>query len=428
MVNIMSRRVAAALAGASLVFAASGCTNSSSGKSSAATGDVQFWTLQDPTNTVQKAQVSAFNATGQGKVTMSVIATNGYKDKVRTAMGSSAMPGMFFNWGGGSLNDYVAAGKLETLDPSLKSHFLPSALQAGTIDGKFVGVPSRGTQPVFIFFNKQVFADAGVQPPKTWDDLLNLVKVFKSKGITPFAISGTGDSDWTEMLFLEYLVDREAGPDVFNKILAGDWSQWGNPAVLKAAEMVQQLVSAGAFGSSYSSVEYGAGGTSTLLAKGKAAMEVMGSWEYALEQSIDPTFTKQNLGYIPFVSVAGGKGDPTDVIGNPTNYISVTPAAPQQTATAFLKTTYSDSYVEGLVKMGEVPVTTNAKSMLSESPNPTYSNFVYDLVANAPSFTQSWDQALGPTLATPLVTEIQKLFNGQDTPQQFISNVLAVKS
>jgi xylobiose transport system substrate-binding protein len=107
--------------------------------------------------------------------------------------------------------------------------------------------------------------------------------------------------------------------------------------------------------------------------------------------------------------------------------LSVTTAAAQTTAAAFLKTTYSDSYVQGLVAKGEVPVTVNAKQALAAAPDPAYATFQYDLVSNAPAFTQSWDQALGLTLGTPLLTEIQKLFNGQDSPQQFVSGVLAIK-
>ena len=420
------RRFATVAVSAALVLGVAGCGLSGSSASSP-TGDVQFWTLQDPTNTAQQAEVDSFNTAGHGKVTLSVIAKDGYKDKLRTAMGSSQMPGMFFNWGGGSLDDYVHAGKLVTLDPALESHFLPAALQAGTVEGKLVGIPIRGTQPVFLFYNKQVFTDAGVQPPKTWNDLTNLVGVFKSRGITPFALAGTGTDDWTELMWIEYLVDRLAGPALFNKIQAGDWTQWKDPAVLKTAQLVRQLVDAGAFGTSYSSVSYSSGGMSTLLSKGKAAMMLMGSWEYATQQTDDPSFAKNGLGYVPFPTIAGGQGNPDDVVGNPTNYISVTTKAAQQTAAAFLQTTYSDSYIAGLVAQGEVPVTTNAQAALAKAPDPGYAQFQYDLVRNAPSFTQSWDQALGLTLGTPLLTEIQKLFNGQSSPEQFVSAVLAIK-
>ncbi|MGW0711438.1 ABC transporter substrate-binding protein [Streptomyces sp. NPDC002643] len=424
--NRVSRRwFLTATAATTLGVTVVGCGKSDTAASP--TGNADFWTLQDPTNPVQKAAVEEFNSTGKGKVSMTVIASDGYKDKLRTGMGSSKMPGMFFNWGGGSLDDYVKAGKLVELDKMLETHYLPSALEAGKVDGKLVGVPCRGTQPVFLFYNKKVFADAGVEPPKTWDDLTKLVKVFKGKGITPFALAGNASFSWTELMWVEYLVDRLAGEGLFQRIQDGDWEKWGDPAVLKTAQMIKDLVDDGAFGKSFGSVNYGAGGTSTLLNKGKAAMVLMGSWEYAVQQGEDRDFAKNDLGYVAFPSVEGGKGDPKNVVGNPTNYISVTTAAPAKTAAEFLKTTYSDAYVQGLVEKGEVPVTSNAEQFLAKAADPAYAKFQFDLVQQAPYFTQSWDQALGLTLGTPLLTEIQKLFNGQSSPEQFVSSVLAIK-
>ena len=427
--SMMSRRqalAAMAAGGAAIMTTAAGCSSSSSaGKP---TGDVQYWTQVDPTNTVQQAAITAFNKTSTGQVTLSTIASNGYLSKVRTAMGSSAMPGLFFNWGGGSLSDYVKAGRLVELDSDLESHFLTSPLQAGIVDGKFVGVPCRGTQPVFIFYNKTLFTEAGVKPPTTYGELTNLVTTFKKRGVIPFTIAGTSTYSWTELMWLEYLVDRLAGPDVFKSIAGGDWTLWKDPSILEAATMIKELVSSGAFGNTFASVNYGAGGTSTLLADGKAAMELMGSWEYATLESISASFTSNELGYVPFPSVEGGKGNVKNVVGNPTNYISMTSEAAKTTAADFLKTTYSDAYVEGLVKMGEVPVTTNTAAALANASDPAYANFQFSMVQNAPAFTQSWDQALGSTLATPMLTEIQKLFNAQDTPQQFVSNVLAIQS
>ena len=430
MTNSMTRRsMLAGLAGGAVMAAAAGCGfKSSSASASTPTGDVSYWTQVDPTNTVQQAAITAFNKTSKGQVSLSTIASTGYLSKIQTAMGSSAMPGLFFNWGGGSLSDYVKAGKLVTLDSSLESHFLTSPLQAGIVDGKFVGVPCRGTQPVFIYYNKTLFSQAGVQPPTSWADLLNLVKVFKARNIVPFTIAGTSTYSWTELMWIEYLVDRLAGPTLFASIAGGEWDGWKDPAVLQTAEMIKELVSAGAFGGNFGSVNYGAGGTSTLLATGRAAMQLMGSWDYATLQTISASFTANELGYVPFPAIEGGKGNAANVSGNPTNYISMTTNAPRTTATDFLQTVYSDDYVLGLVKMGEVPVTTNTKALLASSSTPAYSNFLYDLVSDAPNFTQSWDQALGPTLATPMLTEIQKLFNGQDSPQQFVSNVLAISS
>ena len=123
------------LAGGAVMVAAAGCGfKSASSAASSPTGNVSYWTQVDPTNTVQQAAITAFNKTGKGQVSLSTIASTGYLSKIQTAMGSSAMPGLFFNWGGGSLSDYVKAGKLVTLDSSLESHFLTSPLQAGIVD------------------------------------------------------------------------------------------------------------------------------------------------------------------------------------------------------------------------------------------------------------------------------------------------------
>ena len=41
-----------------------------------------------------------------------------------------------------------------------------------------------------LFNNKKVFAETGLEAPKTWDDLLNAVNTFKAKGVTPIALGG----------------------------------------------------------------------------------------------------------------------------------------------------------------------------------------------------------------------------------------------
>jgi len=433
----LMRRVIAAVGGLGLAVSVSAC--GSSGTTAAAGGDgegggkLNYWTQQDPTDPVLQAAVDSFNAADDADVELQAFASNGYKDKVRAAMGSSEMPGMFFNWGGGSLDDYTSAGLLVDLgeavqaNPELESSFLPSVLEIGKVDGTLVGVPMRGTQPVFIFYNKQVLADAGIEPPATYADLEAAVATLSDQGVTPFAVAGNADSGWTELMWVSYLVDRIGGPEVFERIRSGDASGWQDPAVLQAAEEIRSLVDSGAFGTNFQSVSYGSGGTSTLLSSGKAAMQLMGSWEYATQVADSPEFAAEGLGWVPFPAYEGGKGDPANVVGNPSNYISVTTSADRATAFDFLETTYSEEYVQGLVDAGEVPVTTNAEELLASAPNPDYAQFQYDLVADAPAFTQSWDQALGLDIGTPLITEIQKLFNGQSTPEQFVSAASALQ-
>jgi xylobiose transport system substrate-binding protein len=272
---------------------------------------------------------------------------------------------------------------------------------------------------VLLFYNKTLFARAGVQPPKAWDDLLALVDTFKARGVTPFALAGA--NSWTELMWVEYLLDRIGGAEVFRRIQAGEADAWRDPAVLAAAERVRQLTDRGAFGDDFDSVSYTAGGASALFARGRAAMHLMGSWEYANQLDSAPEFAADGLGYTTFPTLPGGKGDPASVVGNPTNYWSISSRSEHRDAAVeFVKLAASRGYAEDLVANGDVPTTADSADLIAKSPNPEYARYQYDLVRNAPSFTLSWDQALPARVATPMLTEIQKLFNGQSTPRQFV--------
>ncbi|MFB7222512.1 extracellular solute-binding protein [Streptomyces sp. NPDC056227] len=395
-------------------------------------GTITAYVYGDDAVKVQQAAVTEFNKTSKVKVKLVSVPGTDYVNKLRSSMGSPSAPDIFFNWGGGSIKPYVDAKQLVDLtstvngDAELKGGFLPSIMTAGGLDGKIYGVPMRGMQPVMLFYNKKLFAENKLEAPKTWEDLQKAVTTFKAKGITPFALGGS--DKWPELMWMEYLLDRIGGPEVFKKIQNGDSSGWGDPAVLKAAQTVKDLVDQGAFGKNFNSVDYGNGGAPTLLNKGKAAMHLMGSWEYSTQLGKAPEFAKKDLGWTAFPTVAGGVGDAADVVGNPTNYWSINARTKHKDAAiAFLKTMASQKYAKALVDNGDIPTTSNAASMLSASPNPQFANDQYSLVQKAPSFTLSWDQALESQYATPLLTELSKLFAGKSSPEQFVAAMKAVK-
>lgn len=386
---------------------------------------------------VQAAAVDRFNKsaaskTAKGKIKLEKIPGSDYSAKLRTSMGSPSAPDVFFNWGGGSIKAYQEAGKVVDLtdiienDPVLKNGFLPSVLAAGDLKGRHYGIPMRGMQPVILFYNKSVFAEHKLQPPTTWDQLLDInTKLTKAK-ITPFALGG---SDlWPELMWLEYLVDRIGGPEVFKRIQNGDAEGWGDPAILKAAEMVKELVDDGAFGSKFTSVSYVNGGAPAVFAKGKAAMHLMGSWEYSTQLGKFPDFAKSNLGWAAFPKIEDGVGDVRNVVGNPTNYWSINARTQNKDAAiGFLRDCASEAYAKDLVALGDVPTTSNAAALLASAPNPEYAKFQYEMVQQAPAFTLSWDQALGDELGTKMHTEIGKLFTGKSAPSEFVTACKGLK-
>ncbi|MFJ3189244.1 ABC transporter substrate-binding protein [Streptomyces halstedii] len=395
-------------------------------------GTLTAYVYGDDAVKVQQAAVDSFNKTSDVKIKLIPVPGTDYVNKLRSAMGSPNAPDIFYNWGAGSIKPYVDAGQVADLtsavndDATLKDGFIPSIMTAGGLDGKIYGVPMRGMQPVMLFYNKSLFAQHKLEPPTTWEDLQKAITTFKDAGITPFALGGA--EKWPELMWMEYLLDRIGGPEVFRKIQDGDTDGWGDPAVLKTAQTVKELIDDGAFGKNFNSVDYASGAAPTLLSKGKAAMHLMGSWEYSTQLGKAPEFAEKDLGWTTFPTVAGGVGDAANIVGNPTNYWSVNSRTKHKdVAIEFLKAMASETYAQDLVDNGDVPTTSNAASMLSGSPNPQFATDQYQMVEKAPSFTLSWDQALESKYATPLLTEISKLFAGKTSPEQFVEAMKAAK-
>ncbi|GGV51601.1 sugar-binding protein [Streptomyces griseoflavus] len=401
------------------------------GGGSADDGKIHVLVYGDATNKVEKRLVDTFNKTSDVKVVLDTIPGADYQKKLQTIISTPQAPDVFFNWGGGSIKPFVKADLLMPLDdfikknPDLENKFLPSVFNNAVVDGKPYGIPMRGTQPVLLFHNKTVLADAGVEPPKTWDELLDAVKELKDAGVTPIALGG-GDI-WPTQMWFQYLFDRIAGPDLLAKALKGDKSAWESPDAKKALSMIRELVDAGAFGKNYDSVKYTNGGSVQLLASGKAGFELMGSWYYSQQLTDHKDFAEKGLGYTTFPAVEGGKGDPANIAGNTNNYYSVMKKTKHPEAVAeFLKLMYSDDFVKAQLEIGNLPTTTNTDKFIDTAANPDYARFQYDLVADAPSFQLSWDQAYPQKSSSDLHKAIQQFFNGQLDTDGFIKAMQAL--
>src|SRR5215471_16315652 len=129
-----------------------------------------------------------------------------------------------------------------------------------------------------------------------------------------------------------------------------------------------------------------------------------------------------HLGWMNFPPVEGGKGDPTDTVGNPGQYLSISSkatAAQKETAKKFFATgVLSDAEVKEWIDAGAVPIVKGTDSQFTGK-DAEFLKFVYGVASNAKVFAQSWDQALSPTAAETLLDNIAKLFQLSITPEQF---------
>ena len=407
---------------------------SGGGGGGTAAGAATYWFLTGPPGQqIRQASVDRFNkANPNAKIKATTFANDAYKTKIKTAIGAGQAPTIIWGWGGGGLRSYVQANQVEDLTPwfeqnaAVKDRLFPSSFGAATINGKIYAMPAETVQPIVLYWNKKLFEKVGAQPPQSWGDIMSLVPKFNDAGVAPISLGG--QSRWTNMMWLEFLFDRIGGPEVFQAVFDGEKDAWSNPASIEGLTKAQELIKANGFIKGFSSITADSNADQALLYTGKAAMMLHGTWTYGNMAKAGGDFVSGgSLGYMNFPAVEGGKGDPTNTVGNPGQYYSIsskaTPEAKETAKKFFATAVLSDAEVKEWTDNGAIPIVKGTDSQLSASEDAEFLTFVYDTASKAKVFAQSWDQALSPTAAEKLLDNIAKLFQLSITPQQFASNM-----
>ncbi len=384
---------------------------------------ITFWHIQNTGDGPMLLQQAADRFMADNPdVTVEVVPMQNdpYKTRIRTALGAGDPPCIFLSWGGGPLYEYVQAGHVIDLtdymneDNYAAERFVPASLSNVTFDGKIYGVPVENTAVAVIFYNKAIFEKYDLEPPTTWDELLEVSQTLIDNGVKPFALANL--TKWTSSMYYMYLVDRLAGPELFASAANRTGGSFTDPAFVQAGEMIQQLVEMGAFNEGFNGLDYDTGQGRMLIYAEEAAMELMGSWEIGNFLSENPDFYENNLGILPFPAVEGGKGDPSNVVGTVgDNYyhISSTCEYPDE-AFELLKYVIDDESVALRIESGRVPPVQGVAEMIEE---PILQQVV-EIVENANSVQLWYDQYLPPELGEVHKDVMQALFGLEITPEE----------
>lgn len=342
-----------------------------------------------------------------------------YKTRIRTAMGAGDTPCIFPSWGGGPLYEYVQAGQVIPLTDYLNAddyvdRFIPAALSNVTFDGEMYGVPVENISVAIIYYNKDVFAQYGLEVPTTWDELLALSQTLIDNGVAPFALANK--TKWPSSMYYMYLVDRLAGPELFASVANRTGSQFTDAAFVEAGQMIQDLVEMGGFAEGFNGLDYDTGQSRMLMYGGLAAMELMGSWQISSYKSEDPEFYENSLGFFGFPAVEGGAGDPTNVVGTVgDNFYHISSNCPNPDK-AFELLTYliDDESVAVRVEDGRIPPVKGVSELLTD---PVLQE-VIAMVENAGAVQLWYDQYLPPELGEVHKDTMQSLFGLEITPEE----------
>ncbi|MGO1925729.1 MAG: extracellular solute-binding protein [Brachybacterium tyrofermentans] len=432
----LSRRSAlGAAAGLSALSLAACGTSGPGGSGSGGADSAGYWALSgEPNETITEDTVTAFNELGKGSIELTFFQNDAYKQKIRTAIGAGEAPAVITGWGGGGLRTYAEEEQVDDLtdwlgeNTDVKDRFIESVWAAATVDEQVYAMPTGAAQPIILFHNKTVLENIGAEAPESWEDLLGAIEKAHSAGVAPISLAG--QSRWTSMMWLEYLLDRVGGPDVFARIAAGEPDSWLDDAVVEMGKKVEELLEAKAFVEGFESMAADSNTDQALMWSDKAALMLHGGWTYGGMKSGGGSFVQDGrLGYGPFPTIEGGKGELTNLVGNPAGYVSLSSTATDEQKTVakafFAEGLMTDAVSEALIESGSVPVVKGQDEALAASDDADYLQWVYTSMQDAPSFTQSWDQALQPTAAEELLVNTEQLFLGKLSPEQFAENMNA---
>ena len=166
--------------------------------------------------------------------------------RIRVASGSPPdlalipQPGVMAEYArNGDLVPLTGAGGLVGM-ALLTANYTEGIIDLGTVDGTVYGMLAKANSKSTIWYKPASFADLGVEPPQTWQDLIAIQMAYVAAGKTPWSI-GAADA-WTLTDWFENIYVRLAGPDKYQQLFVTHEVAWTDPSVVEAMEAFRQIL------------------------------------------------------------------------------------------------------------------------------------------------------------------------------------------
>ncbi|MFF0340231.1 extracellular solute-binding protein [Kribbella sp. NPDC004875] len=269
---MISKRIAAVLAGAttvSLLLVA--CGDNGGGQSSSSSGDsvksltvLDYYNNEPDKSLVQKGLDSCASKLGI-TIQRETVPGDTLIQKVLQQASSKTLPDVLM-LDNPDVQQIAATGALAPLnDLGLSSDgVIKGMTDATSYDGKLYGL-APVTNTIALFYNTEMLKEAGVQPPKTWDELKTAAKKLTKPGRygMAFNANATYEGSW------QFL------PAMWTN--GGDETDLTSPQVAEALQLWVDLVKSGS--ASKSVINWTQGDVKDQFVAGKAAMMINGPWQ-----------------------------------------------------------------------------------------------------------------------------------------------------
>lgn len=212
------------------------------------------------------------------KIEFSAYTDPEYTTKLQSALSAGTGPDLYFTTGWNNLQTYVDAGYAENLDGKLNiDAFSQDALDVETINGSLYGAPGVYAQYLSVYYNKDLFAQAGINSfPTTYDEFIAACDALKAAGITPIAMGG---QEATPYMFAWLITTQAMSSEFFNDIRSGKANTLADARFESGMQMLLDWGEAGYYQDNYEGTD---GAMQTVLfTTEQAAMIFTGSWSVA---------------------------------------------------------------------------------------------------------------------------------------------------
>ena len=366
----------------------------------------------------------AFQQTEEGKNVEfhfeEIPTTDAFNQKIKLLISSGDLPDIVFN-GGNNITELAAkSGKVADLtpyfdaDPEWEALFDETSLEFNMVDGKIYGVPVS-KEISYIYYNKDLFAQAGIEAPEVayadWNAVFEACDKLKAAGITPIGMD-TADSGWLTNLWMSALIgtNGDAGNQWMNSMYPTDFN---TPEVVAAAETVQKMfqeyTTADAVGGKYDPM-------ATHFFNGEVAMFPNGPW-------MIPDFSeteKAPEGFYDKVGIMLMPGNGMEMVPTPGDMVGASEEEKIKAAVDFLKfETKPENQIKALEMTGLQPVSNGLEipaTLIESDPLMAQVLEIQDKAEVTYGQNQAyWYQNTIDTFST----ELPELAYGNITPEEF---------
>ncbi|WP_409472788.1 ABC transporter substrate-binding protein [Streptomyces sp. HC307] len=108
----------------------------------------------------------------------------------------------------------------------------------GSVDGTLYGLYFKAAHKSTVWYSPDALAQAGVEPPKTYEEMLEAGQTVSDSGLAAFSVAGQDGwtlTDWFENIYLS-----QAGPEKYDALAAHEL-KWTDPTVVEALTTLGKL-------------------------------------------------------------------------------------------------------------------------------------------------------------------------------------------